>query len=80
MIIFIPNKKQNTMDTQTQIKTKKVNFIKNEIKGWFRLTDGTKTQFSVDAQGNFSQWGNSTENLTLSIPFLIDLSTFLISE
>lgn len=52
----------------TKIKTTKITAIKKGISGYFTLTDGTKTKFSIDKQGEWYQWGNSTENLYLSVP------------
>lgn len=64
----------------TQIKTKKVDFKQSLVKGWFRLTDGTKTEFTIDQQGNWTQWGNTSDNLNVSIPFLQELSQFLVND
>ena len=46
----------------TQITTEKMKFIgNNEVKGWFKLTDGTKTNFLIN-EGEIKQWGNSNNN------------------
>jgi len=46
----------------TQITTQKMNFIgNNEVKGWFKLTDGTKTNFHIQENGEVKQWGNSKQ-------------------
>ena len=67
--------------TQTQIKQKKVTFGKtNEVKGWFKLTDGTKTHFTISRDGEWEQWGNSRDNLCLTVPFMLQISEFLISN
>jgi len=67
--------------TQTQIKQKKVTFGKtNEVKGWFKLTDGTKTHFTISRDGEWEQWGNSRDNLGVSVPFIEELINFLTIE
>ena len=67
--------------TQTQIKQKKVTFGKsNEVKGWFKLTDGTKTHFTISRDGEWEQWGNTRDNLCLTVPFMIQLVEFMISN
>ena len=38
----------------TKVKTTKLTKIGKEIKGYFKLTDGTKTMFCIDKQG---EWG-----------------------
>jgi hypothetical protein len=64
--------------TQTKIKSKKVTFgNSNEVKGWFKLSDGTKTQFTINKYGEWEQWGNSRDNLGVSVPFVEELVNFL---
>lgn len=65
--------------TQTQIKTKKVNFgSHNEVTGWFKLTDGTKTHFHINKYGEWEQWGNTRDNLCLTVNFVENLRNFLL--
>lgn len=67
--------------TQTQIKTKKVTFgTHNEVKGWFKLTDGTKTHFNINKYGEWEQWGNTRDNLVVTVPFIEDIINFLTIE
>jgi hypothetical protein len=67
--------------TQTQIKSKKVTFGKsNEVKGWFKLSDGTKTNFTISKHGEWEQWGNTRDNLGVSVPFIEELINFLTIE
>ena len=40
---------------------------KNTIKGKFRLSDKTTTQFEISRGEGWNQWGNSTDNLCLSV-------------
>lgn len=63
---------------QTNIIRKKVTFGNdNEVKGWFTLTDGTKTNFQIN-QGELKQWGTATS--TDTNPFLLGLLEMLYSE
>ena len=62
----------------TNIIRKKVNFgINNEVKGWIKTTDGTKTNFLIN-EGEIKQWGNATS--TDTNPFLLGLLEMLYSE
>ena len=52
----------------TKIKSKKITETKNFIKGYFLLTDKSKTYFEINKKnGDWFQWGNRTENLCLSV-------------
>lgn len=53
--------------------------IKQGIKGTLQLKDGSKTQFEVDPQGEFKQWGNTPENLEVTIPLMVELSQLVVS-
>ena len=56
---------------KTQIKSKKITETKNFIKGCFLLTDKSKTKFEIDKKTQeWNQWGNSNENLCLSVSHL----------
>jgi hypothetical protein len=50
------------MNTTTlEVVKKKVNFLpNNEIKGWAKLTDGTKSNFVVTPSGEIELWGTNT--------------------
>jgi hypothetical protein len=62
----------------TNIIRKKVTFGNdNEIKGWIKLTDGTKTNFLIN-EGEIKQWGTATS--TDTNPFLLGLLEMLYSE
>jgi hypothetical protein len=62
----------------TNIIRKKVTFgDDNEIKGWIKLTDGTKTNFLIN-EGEIKQWGNATS--TDTNPFLLGLLEMLYSQ
>jgi hypothetical protein len=57
--------------TSAKIKSRKVTETKNQIKGIFYLTDKTRTRFEIDKKtGDWSQWGNCTDNLCLSVPII----------
>jgi len=40
---------------------------RNTIKGHFNLSDGSKTQFSINKEYGWQQWGNRRENLGLTV-------------
>jgi len=73
--------KLTTMVTTTlnPIKTKKLVWGKKgkEVTGWLKLRDGSKTHFSIDRDGEWEQWGNSRDNLCLTVPFVENLRNFL---
>jgi hypothetical protein len=59
---------------KTQIKSKKITETKNFIKGCFLLTDKSKTKFEIDKKTQeWNQWGNSNENLCLSVPQILNM-------
>jgi hypothetical protein len=64
--------------TTTKVKTTKITKIRKGISGYFKLTDGTKTKFSIDNQGEWEQWGNTTDNLCISVPNVQRMVTDLI--
>lgn len=61
IVVYLGTKHLNKMTTQ--ITTQKMNFIgNNEVKGWFKLTDGTKTNFHIQENGEVKQWGDLNNN------------------
>ena len=52
------------------IKSKKITYLKTKIKGTIKLSDGSTTKFEVVSGGEWFQWGNSTDNLSLTVPFM----------
>lgn len=62
------------MNTTTlEIVKKKINFMpNNEIKGWAKLTDGTKSSFTISPIGEISIWGTNT-HVEVMNPILIGL-------
>jgi hypothetical protein len=68
------------MTTHPNIKSEKVIFEGNKARGWLKLKDGTKTFFNIDNNGEWEQWGNTKDNLCLSVPFMLQISEFLISN
>jgi hypothetical protein len=77
MFIFIPNKKQLTMENTLTIKTKKLQFGNgNEVKGWFKTTDGERTDFKIYNNGEVEQSGNKKEYH----PFLLGLYEMLFNH
>ena len=74
-------KQSNIMTTHSNIKSKEVIFTNdNQVKGWLKLKDGTKTFFNIDNNGEWEQWGNTRDNLCLTVPFMIQLVEFMISN
>lgn len=74
-------KQSNIMTTHSNIKSKEVTFTKdNQVKGWLKLKDGTKTFFNIDNNGEWEQWGNTRDNLCLTVPFITQLVEFMISN
>jgi hypothetical protein len=62
------------METLT-IKTQKLTFGKgNEVTGWFKTTDGQKTEFTITNDGEIKQTGNEVH------PFLLGLYEMLFSN
>ena len=53
------------------IRAKKISYYKSgAIKGQIKLTDNTITHFEIDKYGEWQQWGNSTSNLCVTVPFM----------
>lgn len=52
------------------IKSKKITYTKNKIKGSIKLSDGSTTKFEVVRGGEWNQWGNSIDNLSLTVPLM----------
>lgn len=52
------------------IKSKKITYYKDKIKGSIRLSDGSVTKFEIFKGGDWFQWGNSTVNLSLTVPLM----------
>jgi hypothetical protein len=64
----------------TSITKHKLTFCNdNEVKGWFKLTDGTKTNFLIDNNGEVKQWSDST-TITETNPFILGLLEMLYCE
>lgn len=77
LFVYLGTKHLNKMTTQ--ITTQKFNFIgNNEVKGWFKLTDGTKTNFHIQENGEVKQWGTSNNNEVH--PIVIGLLEMLFSQ
>lgn len=61
----------------TYVKSEVVKRTKNTIKGHFILSDKSKTMFAIDKEYGWQQWGNSTENLGLTVDRLEQLQSEL---
>ena len=65
------------MENTLEIKTKKLQFgIGNEVKGWIKLTNGERTNFKINNDGEIIQSGNEKE----VHPFIINLYEMLFSQ
>ena len=65
------------MEQTLNIKTKKLQFgIGNEVSGWFKTTDGEKTSFKINNDGEIEQTGEKKE----LHPFLVSLYEMLFSN
>jgi hypothetical protein len=53
-----------------KIMSKKITYFKTKIKGTIKLSDGSTTKFEVIKGGEWSQWGNSTNNLCITVPLM----------
>jgi hypothetical protein len=51
----------------TIVKKENTTRTKNVIKGYFLLSDNSKTQFRIDKEYGWQQWGNVRENLCITI-------------
>lgn len=65
---YLYSLKQNNM--VTPIKETKLLKKGKEINGWFKLKNGTKTKFSISNDGSWEQWGNTRDNLCLTVPYV----------
>ena len=59
------------------VRSETVRRTRNTIKGHFNLSDGSKTQFSIDRGYGWQQWGNTRENLGLTVDRVEQLTTEL---
>jgi hypothetical protein len=58
----------------TQIKTKKVTFgDNNQVKGWFKTTDGEKTSFEISTDGELKHFGNMNSDMMIYIIGLLEM-------
>lgn len=55
------------------IKTTKITETKTKFKGYVKLSDGSTTKFEVIKGGDWNQWGNTTENLWVTVPLMEEL-------
>lgn len=63
---------------ETNITKKSVKFTDNGVKGYIKLDDGTKTNFTIDESGEIKTWGTSTDN-SIALPVITDIVTMLYS-
>lgn len=64
----------------TTIKTKKITYLKNgKIKGVFNLSNKSTTKFEINKDGEWYQWGNTEDNLWISVPLVEELQREMIN-
>jgi hypothetical protein len=51
-----------------------------EISGEIKLSDGSVTKFRIDKSYGWSQWGNVTENLAVTVALLESFAKLLVEE
>ena len=50
------------------VKSRTITELKTKVKGKFVLSDKSVTKFEIDRKtGEWKQWGNSTDNLCISV-------------
>ena len=60
-----------------RVKTEHINRNSKRIWGSFELSDGSTTEFDIDRENSWNQWGNTTDNLYLTVPRLEELQAEL---
>lgn len=66
------------MSRETHVIREKVTRTKNTIKGKFYLSDKSITSFDISREYGWNQWGNSTENLGITVNRLEQLQNELL--
>jgi hypothetical protein len=61
----------------TQVKSKKFNFLEKGMKGHIKLTNGSTTKFEIDESGEFTK--SSNENDEVILPIIYELQLMLLS-
>jgi hypothetical protein len=53
------------------IKSKTITYLQNgKIKGTLKLSDKSTTKFEIEKDGQWFQWGNTENNLWISVPLV----------
>lgn len=60
------------------VKSETIKRTRNTIKGTFRLSDKSTTQFSIDREYGWSQWGNTKDNLYVTVDRIEELTQELL--
>jgi len=56
------------------IKSKKITYLKSgKIKGILKLSDKSTTKFEIQKDGEWFQWGNTFDNLCISVSLIENL-------
>jgi hypothetical protein len=61
------------------IKSKTITYLKDgRIKGKVKLSDKSVTKFEIGKDGEWHQWGNTTDNLFVTVPLVEQLAREII--
>jgi hypothetical protein len=61
---------------QSTITKKSVKFTDKGAKGYIKLNDGTKTNFTIDEDGEIKQWGDASDE-SITTPVIMDILIML---
>jgi len=73
--IFVSTIKLN-LQMQSSITKKSVKFTDKGAKGYIKLNDGTKTNFTIDEDGEIKQWGDASDE-SITTPVIMDILIML---
>lgn len=63
---------------QNSITKKSVKFTDKGAKGYIKLKDGTKANFTIDEDGEIKQWGDVSDE-SITTPVITDILLMLYS-
>jgi hypothetical protein len=61
------------------ITKKSVKFTDKGVKGCIKLKDGTKTNFTIDTDGEYKQWGDNP-NESITTPIITEILEMLYND
>lgn len=63
---------------ETIITKKSVKFTDKGAKGYIKLNDGTRTNFTINDDGEIKQWGDASDE-SITTPVITDILLMLYS-